>query len=235
MSNDDEVIKEAEAIMTGAMSAMVDEQRREQIHSLPIITEKFLALIDIKRPETQKVHIAYIQPDNYLNLSAEIVASTPVDIEDIEKSPDAFISAKMFLFYSFDTVSEASECLQQHIAAILANELHTSDTAAYMYIRRKRYGIAVLVAAECLTVSRITKGDTITDHTPLTGEDINMDTPDKFFASCGLTKTEGELIRQLLEFHYRPQALKKQFPNAYQVTLNKIRKEIGLNTDGEED
>ena len=234
MSNDDEIIKEAEALLAGAMNTMVDEQKREHIHTLPIITKKFLDLIATKRSKKQAVHLAYIQPENYLDLTAEVEASTPVDIEDIEVSSNGPVGAKMYLFYSFDTISQASDCLDQHVAAILANELHAPNTAAYMYIRGKKYSVAVLVAAECLTVSRITKGDTITDHTPLMGKDINKGTPEKFFASCGLTETEGDLIRSFIEFHYKPQQIKKEFPNAYQAALNKVKREIGMDTDEEE-
>lgn len=232
MSNDDEVIKEAEALLAGAMDSVYDEQRREHIHSLPVITEKFVDIIKNKRTDKQTVHLAYIQPDNYLDLTAEVIASTPVDIDDVVKEPDKYVSAKMFLFYSFDTIPAATKCFSESLSGILANELHSPDTAAYMYIRRKKYGIAVLIAANALTISRITDGDTITDHTPLSGKRVNDETPDKFFASCSLTKTEGNLIRSLIEFHYKPQEFKKQFPNAYQATLNKVKRELGFNPDG---
>lgn len=233
MTYDNEVIKEAESIMTKAMESMADERKREHIHSLPLITKGFLELIKESREESQTVHLGYIQPDETLDLSAQILSCEPVSIDMITNSPSDYTSAKSYLFYSFDDMKEAMNCLQQPIAAILAHELNRAETAIYMYLERKKYGIAVLVAAECLTVSRIVSGETTTEHISLNGKDITDETPDKFFASCGLSDKESNLVRALIEFHTKPAVLKREFPNAYEVSLEKIKEQMMGNDDSD--
>ena len=232
MTYDDEVIKEAENIMADAMVSMAQERKKEHIHSLPLITKGFSELI---REREGKVHLGYIQPDEELNLDAEIIASKAPSKSDVEKSPNDFASAKMSVFYSFKDMAEAMECLEMPSASLLAHEINPTGTAMYMLYKRKKYDIAVLIAANCLTVSRVmANNETVTESTDLMEKTDGFDTPEKFFKACGITEKESHLVRQLLEFHLKPQLLKQQFPNAYKVTMETLHKTI-MGPDDEEE
>ncbi len=232
MTYDDEVIKEAESIMAEAMVSMAEQRKREHIHSLPLITKGFTELI---KERNGKIHLGYIEPDEQLDTDATIIASGVFSKADIEKSPNDFTSAKMSVFYSFDDMGDAMECLQQPAAALLAHEINPEGTAMYMLLQRKKYDIAVLIAANCLTVSRVIGNDeTVTESTDLMRNTDGYDTPEKFFGACGITESESELVRALIEFHLKPQLMKQQFPNAYKVSVERLRKAIEEQDDTEE-
>lgn len=234
MTYDDEVIKEAEEIMAGAFESLAKERKKEHIHSLPIIIKNFSELIQDKEG---KVHLGYIKPDEELDLDATIISTKAIDKSDVVKSPNDFTSAKLSLFYSFDDKDEAMACLEQPPAALLAHDVNPEGTAIYMLYKRKDYDIAVLIAANCLTVSRVmANNETVTESTDLmvVENTDGYDTPEKFFKACGITDNESELIRQLIEFHLKPQLMKQQFPNAYKVTIERLHKAIEGSDDGEE-
>jgi len=234
MTYDDEVIKEAEEIMAGAFESLAKERKKEHIHSLPIIIKNFSELIQDKEG---KVHLGYIKPDEELDLDATIISTKAIDKSDVVKSPNDFTSAKLSLFYSFDDKDEAMACLEQPPAALLAHDVNPEGTAIYMLYKRKDYDIAVLIAANCLTVSRVmANNETVTESTDLmvVENTDGYDTPEKFFKACGITDNESELIKQLIEFHLKPQLMKQQFPNAYKVTIERLHKAIEGSDDGEE-
>ena len=232
MTYDDEVIKEAEEIMAGAFESLAKERKKEHIHSLPLITKNFSELIQDKEG---KVHLGYIKPDEELDLDATILSTRAIDKSDVMKSPNDFTSAKLSLFYSFDDKDEAMACLEQPPAALLAHELNPEGTAMYMLYKRKDYDIAVLIAANCLTVSRVmANNETVTESTDLMENTDGYDTPEKFFRACGITDNESELVRQLIEFHLKPQLMKQQFPNAYKVTIERLHKAIEERENEEE-
>jgi len=234
MTYDDEVIKEAEEIMAGAFESLAKERKKEHIHSLPIIIKNFSELIQDKEG---KVHLGYIKPDEELDLDATIISTKAIDKSDVVKSPNDFTSAKLSLFYSFDDKDEAMACLEQPPAALLAHDVNPEGTAIYMLYKRKNYDIAVLIAANCLTVSRVmANNETVTESTDLmvVENTDGYDTPEKFFKACGITDNESELIKQLIEFHLKPQLMKQQFPNAYKVTIERLHKAIEESDDGEE-
>lgn len=232
MTYDDEVIKEAESIMAEAVASMAERRKKEHIHSLPLITKGFSELIQEREG---KVHLGYIQPDEELNLDAQIITSGDIDRSDIEKSPDDFTSAKMSVFYSFDDMDDAMSCLEQPAAALLAHEINPKGTAMYMLFKRKKYDIAVLIASNCLTVSRImANNETVTEFTDLMENSDGYDTPEKFFGACGITEKESHLVRQLIEFHLKPQLMEQQFPNAYRVAMDRLHKRIMEHGDEEE-
>lgn len=234
MTYDDEVIKEAEEIMAGAFESLAKERKKEHIHSLPIIIKNFSELIQDKEG---KVHLGYIKPDEELDLDATIISTKAIDKSDVVKSPNDFTSAKLSLFYSFDDKDEAMACLEQPPAALLAHDVNPEGTAIYMLYKRKDYDIAVLIAANCLTVSRVmANNETVTESTDLmvVENTDGYDTPEKFFKACGITDNESELIKQLIEFHLKPQLMKQQFPNAYKVTIERLHKAIEESDDGEE-
>lgn len=232
MTYDDEVIKEAESIMAGAMASMAEERKKEHIHSLPLITKGFSELI---REREGKVHLGYIHPDEEINLDAEIITSRDIDRSDVEKSPERFVSAKMSVFYSFKDMDEAMDCLEQPAAALLAHEINPKGTAMYMLFKRNKYDIAVLIAANCLTVSRVmANNETVTESTDLMENRDGYDTPEKFFGACGITEKESTLVRQLIEFHLKPQLMEQQFPNAYRVAMDRLHKRIMERDDEEE-
>lgn len=224
MTYDDEVIKEAENIMAGAMASMAEERKKEHIHSLPLITKGFSELIQEREG---KVHLGYIQPDEEINLDAQIITTRDIDKSDVAKSPDDFTGAKMSVFYSFKDMDEAMDCLEQPAAALLAHEINPKGTAMYMLFKRKKYDIAVLIAANCLTVSRVmANNETVTEFTDLMENTDGYDTPEKFFGACGITEKESHLVRQLIEFHLKPQLMEQQFPNAYKVAMDRLHKRI---------
>lgn len=232
MTYDDEVIKEAENIMAGAMASMAEERKKEHIHSLPLITKGFSKLIQEREG---KVHLGYIQPDEEINLDAQIITTRDIDKSDVEKSPNDFTSAKMSVFYSFKDMDEAMDCLEQPAAALLAHEINPKGTAMYMLFKRNKYDIAVLIAANCLTVSRVmANNETVTESTNLMENTDGYDTPEKFFGACGITEKESTLVRQLIEFHLKPQLMEQQYPNTYKVAMDRLHKQIMERDDEEE-
>lgn len=231
MSNADEVIAEAERVLQGARASINDDRKRQHIQCLPAIAKHMLDLLaDDSTKSEKKVHMAYLVPDSTLNTSA---SSEFVDDAKVKSNPEDFISAKLVPFYSFGDIKEATSCFVVKSAGIVACELNPEDAGAILYIKARKYGIAAMVAANCLTVSRIVNGEATTEHVDL-AQNNNEGDPERFFAKVKCTSAEQDTIKALIEFHTAPRMLKASMPNTYQTLLAEIHKQAGLDEEEED-
>lgn len=222
MSNDDEVIKSAESILGNAVTEFIERRKAEHIGSMPELLRCFTELATKEaKVAKNKVYLGYIVPDDELNDTA---SKKLIDAMDFAKNRHDYTSAKLSLFWTFNNARVAVESLAMKDVQIMSNELRVEDTAVFMFSMRKDYGIAVLVAAHCLVVSRVVGDDTVTRHVDMTQS--NKDEPDSFFHELGLSKGDETLIRQVVEYHEAPMMLKSDFPALYAELLKEINERM---------
>ena len=222
MSNDDEVIKSAESILGNAVTEFMERRKAEHIESMPELLRCFTELATKEaKVAKNKVYLGYIVPDDELNDTA---SKKLIDAMDFAKNRHDYTSAKLSLFWTFNTARVAVESLKMKDAQIMSNELRAENSAVFMFSMRKDYGIAVMVAAHCLVVSRIVGNDTVTRHVDMTQS--NEDESDSFFHELGLSKGDETLIRQVVEFHEAPMMLKSDFPALYAELLKEINERM---------
>ncbi len=228
MSDEDEVLREAETIINNAMGAFVSVRRNEHIGIMPKLYKGFSELVKNKQSD-ELIHLAYITPSEVLSDSPNV--DRFLDLEPSESEPNEQAG---YLFYAFPTVNSAMECLSMATASFMAHELMPEGTSAYMLVRRKKYGIGVLIANDCLTVSRVVKDESHTEHIDLMAVKTPDKSPESFFASVGVTDKEGELIKQFIEFHCKPAMIKRDYPNVYKAAITRIHKSIDERDDNDE-
>ena len=222
MSNDDEVIKSAESILNGAVTDLMEKRKAEHIGAMPGLLKCFTELAT-KEAEVakNKVYLGYIVPDDELNDTA---SKKMIDALDFDKNRSDYLSARLSLFWTFDNARLAVKSLEMKDAQIMSNELRVEDTAVFMFSMRKDYGIAVMVAAHCLVVSRVVGDETVTRHVDMVRSDQSES--DSFFTELGLSKGDETLIRQVIEFHEAPMMLKSDFPALYAELLKEINEKM---------
>ena len=222
MSNDDEVIKSAESILGNAVTDFMERRKAEHIGSMPELLRCFTELATKEaKVAKNKVYLGYIVPDDELNDTA---SKKLIDAMDFAKNRYDYTSAKLSLFWTFNNARVAVESLAMKDAQIMSNELRVEDTAVFMFSMRKDYGIAVMVAAHCLVVSRVVGNDTVTRHVDMTQS--NESESGSFFTELGLSKGDETLIRQVIEFHEAPMMLKSDFPALYAELLKEINERM---------
>jgi len=222
MSNDDEVIKSAESILGNAVTDFMERRKAEHIGSMPELLRCFTDLANKEaKVAKNKVYLGYIVPDDELNDTA---SKKLIDAMDFAKNRHDYTSAKLRLFWTFDNARVAVESLEMKDAQIMSNEIRVEDSAVFMFSMRKDYGIAVLIAAHCLVVSRVVGDDTVTRHVDMTQS--NESESDSFFTELGLSKGDETLIRQVIEFHEAPMMLKSDFPALYAELLKEINEKM---------
>jgi hypothetical protein len=231
MTNDEEVIKEAEALLQGAFTGIRAEVRKEHINSMPFITNAFLELIKNSENSDKRVHIGFIVPDEILDPTAPHIANEHIDA--LKARPQDFVSAKMKLFYSFDNESNAIKCLEIKDAQLVAHEINPEDTALFIYVKKKDHGIAALVAGHCICVQRTHEQETITEHAYM-GEN-DKEHADKFFAPLAIDERTEKLIRQAIEFHEAPILFAKEYPESYAEVVSNLKKKLLDELDDTED
>ena len=222
MTNDEEVIKEAEALLQGALTGIRTEVRKEHINSMPFITNAFLRLIKNSDNSKKRVHVGFIVPDETLDPTAPHIANE--HLEALKQRPQDFVSAKMKLFYSFNNENDAINCLGVKDAQLIAHEINPTDTALFMYIKQKDHGIAALVAGHCICVQRTHKQETITEHAYMGDADEND--PDRFFAQLDLDEQTQGLIKQMIEFHEAPIVFAKEYPASYAEVVKNLKNKL---------
>jgi len=222
MSNDDEVIKSAESILGNAVTDFMERRKAEHIGSMPELLRCFTDLANKEaKVAKNKVYLGYIVPDDELNDTA---SKKLIDAMDFAKNRHDYTSAKLRLFWTFDNARVAVKSLEMKDAQIMSNEIRVEDSAVFMFSMRKDYGIAVLIAAHCLVVSRVVGDDTVTRHVDMTQS--NESESDSFFTELGLSKGDETLIRQVIEFHEAPMMLKSDFPALYAELLKEINEKM---------
>lgn len=222
MSNDDEVIKSAEGILNNALTDLMERRKTEHIGAMPVLLRCFKELATKEAKIVRnKVYLGYIVPDSEQNDNAD---TELIDALDFVKNKHDYASAKLSLFWTFDNARVAIESLTMKDAQIMANELKAKDSAVFMFSMRKDYGIAVMVAAHCLVVSRIVGNETVTQHIDMVRSEESDS--DSFFTTLGLSKGDETLIRQVIEYHEAPMMLKSEFPALYAELLKEINDRI---------
>lgn len=218
MSNDDEVIKSAESILNDAVTGLMERRKAEHIASMPALLKCFKELATKEaKIVNNKVYLGYIVPDDELNDTA---SKKMIDALDFDKNRSDYLSSKLHLFWTFNNARVAVESLTMKDAQIMSNELRVENSAVFMFSMRKDYGIAVMVAAHCLVVSRVVGDETVTRHVDMTQSDQSES--DSFFTELGLSKGDETLIRQVIEYHEAPMMLKSDFPALYAELLKEI-------------
>lgn len=233
MSNDDEVIKSAEGFLNNAFTDLMEQRKAEHIGSMPRLLKCFTELAN-KEAEVvkNKVYLGYIVPDDELNDTASMEF---IDALDFDKNRSDYASAKLRLFWTFDNARVAVESLNLKDTQIMSNELRIANSAVFMFSMRKDYGIAVMIAAHCLVVSRVVGDETVTRHVDMAHSEKGD--ADSFFTELGLSKGDETLIRQLAEFHEAPMILKSEFPALYAELLKEIEDKMerdGYEKDGDD-
>lgn len=230
MSNDDDVIKSAESILVGAYSNFALDRRTQHIASMPKLLEAFTELANKEgKVKNNKVYLGYITPDDELNDNA---SKQLIDVVDFAKHRDEYISTQLRLFWTFDNPKQAIQNLEMREVQMMSYEIRPENTAVFVFSMRKDYGIAIMIAAHCLCVSRITGGETTTNHVDMA--DSDKDEVVSFFASLGLSDGDETLIRQVIEFHEAPMLLKSDFPTLYAELLKEINDKIEKHMDDTE-
>lgn len=234
MSNDDDVIKNAESILGDAYSNFTLERKTQHIDSMPKLIQAFTELANKEgKVKNNKVYLGYITPDSELDDDAN---KSLIDITHFKTHRDEYISTKLRLFWTFDNPKIAMESLCVKEVQIMSYEIRPKDTAIFVFTMRKNYGIAVMVAAHCLCVSRINGSDTTTHHVDMTtGSESDSDS---FFTNLGLSDKDELLIRQVIEFHEAPMLLKSDYPALYAELLQEINETLErrnfFNTEGDD-
>lgn len=211
MTDDEQVINEAEAILQQAQEAMREAQSAEHIATMPFLMKEAKRLIAKTGKSHRAVHMLLILEDPDGDAST---ALNPLGIEGDERTVAAFRHV-----HSWNTETEAIKMIMTPESLVLNREASKERKFATFIVSRTNL-FAIYVGGK-LTIGRLDAGDQATTHhvdighTPLE--------PDEFFAQCDLVPIERELVNALMAFMEGGRMMEQETPALYGVLAKRVR------------
>lgn len=235
MSNEDEVINEAEQILRQAKQTMNEARRDMTVRSLPHMVKSLEDWIN-ENPDPRftdnPVRIGFIIPDANADVckiaEGDMPVYMPVTADEVRAHPEEYCAGKMMPFYGFSDYKYAIECLEHKGMALIVSDLVPEDSATVLYDKE----LSVLIAGSCLTIILKKPLDTMTFHAVMDeGKPLESEMD---WVKENLTKLQRKLLRTLLEWRLYPLGLKEHMPETYKAMLNETRKRMDEMDEGRE-
>lgn len=224
MTNEDEILAEAERIVNDADAVRKKETLAEHKRAIPMLAgmAKSMELSVYDRfPYESNVHVFMMRPDPDGNRD-EAVGS----IAGPDTDPDDTLTASFSHVHAFADVSDTSEKLQDMRASIVLHEMLGSRTEFGLFMTIKDKWFAMWAGGK-LTVAKRAGGDfVIKVAQPHTDGD-----PESFFKSLGCPTKTVMAITALMYFQEAGRLLKEDMPSVYRQMadriINKLQAEDG--------
>lgn len=222
MTNEEQVIKEAEDILQSLRDKIDQEQSAEHMRAMPHFRKMAQQLIAQAGKAHCSTHLFFIKGDDAIDPDT---LPNPLEVEGDDR-----MGAEFTLTHSFPSYETATHLMTRPEASVSINEARKKNAFALFVMTRDN--LLVCYAGRKLTVSRAGIGDDLTTHhVDIASGDIE---PDEFMAQCQLTDTEGRLVKSLLMLAEAGRLMEKETPAIYEVMAKRIRNISGDGEDSDE-
>jgi len=221
MTDDEQVINEAEAILQQAKDAMRQAQSAEHIAAMPFLMKEAKRLIAKTGKSHRAVHMLLIldEPDGDAS-----TAANPLGIEGSERTVASFKHV-----HSWNTETDAIKMIMTPESLVIHRE--ASKKRKFATFIASRTNLYAYYVGGKLTIGRLDAGDEATTHHVDIG-DTPLE-PDEFFAQCDLVPIERELINGLMAFMEGGRLMEQETPALYGVLAKRAHERKQQDDDGE--
>jgi len=221
MTDDEQVINEAEAILQQAKDAMRQAQSAEHIATMPYLMKEAKRIIANTGKSHRAVHMLLILEDPDGDMSK---AANPLGIEGNDRSVAIFKHV-----HSWNTEMDAIKMIMTPESLVINRE--ASKQRRFATFIASRTNLYAYYVGGKLTIGRLDAGDEATTHHVDIG-DTPLE-PDDFFAQCDLVPIERELINALMAFMEGGRMMEQETPALYGVLAKRALERKQQDNDGE--
>jgi hypothetical protein len=217
------LMSEVKGIIDEAAEAMTIARATESKSVLLTVVQKMKE--DNMLPTGQQVLLLLLGQKPIKEVDAQEAHRPPAaegkTVEQLEA--EGYTGGAISMPYTFDNYDDAIENLESKVGSLLAD--HSQGQQAWASIScHKEQGTTtyIMVASACVTLHKVLPtGDSVTQHyDPVTGAETT-DVQDNLY------KAGKRIAKAQYAFTCQPQLMRKQYPDTYQVMLNKALKIVG--------